>query len=170
MTAIDITTLCAEILDGWHFRQNSYGDVQSYHRQLLEVMCSELCIQWHDDSKLLRAAWESPTKSPEPVSTPDMSEARMPYILVGFLDRYGTIRTPFSGVLEYSFAQGEQEVVDAHLSGMVETTSALRQLWQAWLRDMLLLRWPKAASLTTTWVRLAQLGLPKRPDDFDENF
>lgn len=94
----------------------------------------------------------------------------MPYILDGILVRYHQIQEPFSGVFEYSFAKGEQAVFDTHRHGMAEATASLRRLWQAWLRDMILLRWPEAASSTTTWARLAERGLSTRPDDFDDFF
>jgi len=170
MGIISIDTLCAEIFDGWYFRRKATDGLPAYHRHLLRLMCDELTVEWHDDPDLLRVVWERLSASKNCVDASEISAAKMPYILDGILDRYAAIQAPFFGVLEYSFAEGEQEVVDAHVSGLVEATGALRQLWQAWLRDMLLLRWPQAKSMTTTWTRLAELGLPIRPDDFDDDF
>lgn len=170
METISIDTLCAEILDGWHFRRNASGDLAAYHRQLLQLMSKELTVEWHDDPDVLRAEWEKTSADNKSFDVAENNAIRMPYIIDGILDRYAAIQAPFADVLEYSFAEGEQKLVDAHLSGIVGATEALRQLWQAWLRDMLLLRWPQAGSLTTTWTRLAELGLARRPDDLDDDF
>lgn len=170
MGTISIDTLCAEILDGWHFRRNASEALAAYHRQLLQLMSKELTVEWHDDPHMLRVAWEEMSAGKKYFNVSEINAARMPYILDGILDQYSAIQAPFAGVLEYSFAEGEQKLVDAHLSGIVEATAALRRLWQAWLRDMLLLRWPQAGSMTTTWTRLAELGLARRPDDLDDDF
>lgn len=168
MSAITIDGLCAEILDGWMLRQHTPGERGSYHRTLLELMCREFGIEWHDDMNELRHVWES---SPAGLHLGDKSAirwVRMPYMLDGMLERYDQIQTPFAGVLEYDFAEGEQKIFESHCQWIGDATQALRIRWQAYLRDMLLLRWPEAASRSTTWARLAELGLPNRPHDLDD--
>lgn len=54
MAEIDINTLCAEILDGWDFRRRGADALGAYHRQLLDLMCDELAVEWQDDTKKLR--------------------------------------------------------------------------------------------------------------------
>jgi hypothetical protein len=166
--SITVDSLCAEILDGWVLRQHTPGALGAYHRALLALMCQELGIEWHDDMKKLRHVWES---SPAGLHLGDKSAirwVRMPYMLNHMLERYDQIQTPFAGILEYDFAEGEEKIFGLHRHGIDEATKALRLRWQAYLRDMLLLRWPEAASRSTNWGRLAELGLPKRPHDPDD--
>lgn len=168
MSNITVDGLCAEILDGWMLRKRSTGDLGDYHRTLLGLICRELGIEWHDDMKKLRHVWEA---SPAGLHLGDKAAihwVRMPYLLDGMQERYHQIRTPFAGILEYDFAEGEEKVFESHRHGISDATEALRLRWQAYLRDMLLLRWPEAAFRSTTWTRLAELGLPKRPDDMDD--
>jgi hypothetical protein len=51
------------------------------------------------------------------------------------------------------------EVWKAHRAGIGDAAMVLGQSFVAFFRDLLLLRWPKAAYRTTTWARLQALGL-----------
>lgn len=178
---ITIDTLCAHILGGWHLRQQAHEDLRRFHSTLLRLMCRELGVEWHDDLNALKASWHATSGSwrdadnvvriravdfrqptTEATVTPDV--VRLPVILQSICESYSAIETPFDSYFEYHAEPQEQAILAAHLGGIDRATDELRKLWQKWLRDMLLLRWPGAASRTTTWERLAELGLGEWPD------
>jgi hypothetical protein len=74
---------------------------------------------------------------------------------------------PFAGYLCYRHADGEQEAAASHLGAIGAQTAELRARWQAYFRDLLLIRWPDAAFRTTSWARLRELGLGEPVDEID---
>ncbi|BDG74043.1 hypothetical protein [Roseomonas fluvialis] len=182
--SITIETLTEHILGGWRLRNHAHEDLQRYHGKLLELMCQELGVAWRDDADALRAAWygsdngrrEENEAGPmgtvhdirsEAMSRNEADNVPLPSILRTICDSYAGIERPFDSFLEYRPGEREREILDAHIGGIDRATDALRKLWQRWLRDMLLLRWPDAASRTTSWERLAELGLGKPVDAAD---
>ena len=156
--SIALDTLCASILDGWHCRVGGHSNLSAYHCKLLDLMTQELGVVWHDDPDQLQEAWKMPGGDGE----------TMPHILRSICEMYDGIREPFRDFLSYSPVVGEKAVLDVNLDPIAVATNHLRLCWQAWLRDMLLLRWPEAATRTTTWERLTELGLgePVLDEDF----
>jgi hypothetical protein len=62
---------------------------------------------------------------------------------------------------------GEQEVFDRHTDGLNAGLIALKSRWFGLFRDLLLLRWPKAAYCKTSWTRLRALGLGDPVEEID---
>jgi hypothetical protein len=143
---------CWHILEGWHLRTNAAERLADYHRLFLALLCRELGIEWHDDGAELRKAWES-------------GSFRMPGFLPSLPERFTRLSAPDGGYLEYTPVRGETEVGTRHLPALLQATHALKKAWTAYLRDLLLLRWPEAATRTTTMSRLHGLGLGEPPNE-----
>ena len=147
--------LCWHILDHWRLRARAAPELADYHRRLLALMCREFGIEWHDDAQAMEAAWGN-------------SFGRMPYILPSLPKRFSRLRGPFDGFLEYEMTAGEkQKRMLAHIEEINTATLSLKRAWAAYLRDLLLQRWPDAATRTTSWERLRDLGLGDPVDETD---
>jgi hypothetical protein len=137
-------------------------DKPNYRRDLLALLNKEFSIEWNDTNSFQNSpvVWDAE-------GNPWNEGA--PVIGTSLVRHYGEIPDPFSGYLEYTFAKGEMEVWKAHQAGIGNAATAMKQRLVALFRDLLLLRWPKAAHRTTSWARLRALGLIEPahdPDDF----
>src|SRR5208282_2214173 len=115
-------------------------DKSDYRRDLLAVLNKEFGIDWNDTD-------EFPPKR------------EVAAIMSSLVRDYGRIVDPFSGWLEYTPVEGEEEVWHEHQAGIRDAAMVMRQRFVAFFRDLLLLRWAEAAHRTTSWTRLRALGL-----------
>lgn len=140
---------CRTILSGWRLRRDDIAPVlRDYHRTLLTLMTQEFGIAWEDD-------WEFARRE------------RLPALVSTMPEGYAGLNSPFSRYLEYKPRPGEMDVLERHRGELEAAEGALKQRWVALFRDLLLLRWPEAASRTTRWARLEELGLGKPVDELD---
>jgi len=160
---ITFNDCCRMILEqGAPVRQPVAPDKPDYRRDLLLLLNKEFGIQWNDTDE---------TQSSPIVWDADQVpwNGGVPYFATSLVQSYGGITDPFSKYLEYTFVEGEMEVWKAHQAGVGDAATAMRQRFVTLFRDLLLLRWPKAASRTTSWTKLRALGLVVPvydPDDF----
>jgi hypothetical protein len=115
-------------------------DKSDYRRDLLAVLNKEFGIDWNDTD-------EFPPKREVAAITSSLVRA------------YNGIADPFFGWLEYTPVKGEGEVLHMHQAGICNAATDMRQRFVALFRDLLLLRWPKAADRISSWTRLRSLGI-----------
>lgn len=143
---------CRLILEqGPRERADTDPNQPDYRRDLLALLNTEFGIRWEDTDG----------------STP--RDRRVPAMTASLVRHYKTVTDPFSGWLEYTPVKGEMEVLQVHQPAIGDAAATLRQCCVVFFRDLLLLRWPKAAHRTTSWTRLQELGLVTPvydPDDF----
>jgi hypothetical protein len=133
-------------------------DKSDYRRDLLAVLNKEFGIDWNDTDEFQL----SPTVLDV---VGHLLNGDVPYMATSLVRDYGGISDPFSGILEYTFAKGEQDVWKAHKAGIKDAAMVTRQRFVAFFHDLLLLRWPEAAHRSTSWTRLRALGLEVPEDD-----
>jgi hypothetical protein len=160
---ITFNDCCRMILEqGAPVRQPVAPDKPDYRRDLLFLLNKEFGIEWNDtdEFQLSPTVWDA---------AGNPWNGGVPYIATSLVRHYCGIIDPFSEWREYTFAKGEPDVWKAHQAGIGDAATAMRQRFVTLFRDLLLLRWPKAASRTTSWTKLRALGLVVPvydPDDF----
>ena len=160
--AITFDDCCRLILEQGAPPHNRPAPGQSdYRRDLLAVLNKEFGIKWNDTDGFQL----SPTVRD---AVGNSWNGGVPYIATSLVRHYGGIADPFSGILEYTFAKGEPDVWKAYQAGIRDAAMVMSQRFVAFFRDLLLLRWPKAAHRTTSWTRLRALGLDVPEDDPDD--
>jgi hypothetical protein len=136
-------------------------DKSDYWRDLLAVLNKEFGVDWNDtdEFQFSSTAWDA---------VGHLLNGGVPYMAASLVRDYGGISDPFSGILEYTFAKGEQDVWKAHKADIKDAAMVMRQRFVAFFRDLLLLRWPNAANRTSSRTRLRALGLEVPVDDPDD--
>jgi hypothetical protein len=152
---------CRIILEQGPLVDRPYApDRATYRRDLLALLNKEFGIEWNDMDKFQ--------------SSPDVLSAEgrrlnqgVPAIAENLVRHYGEVPDPFSGYYEYTFAKREMEVWKAHETLISDAATAMKRCLVGFFRDLLLLRWPKAAHRTTSWTKLRAHGLVEPTDELD---
>ncbi|MEO3474720.1 hypothetical protein AAFN86_22835 [Roseomonas sp. CAU 1739] len=124
---ITMTDLAVVIPGNWSLRHRR-GDPQvaAWHPEFLALLLAESGTDWEDGIG------------------PEARDLGLPRMGARLPRMYAAIRRPMDGIYEHTPRRGEKAALDAFLRKVEAATEALQATWHELLRELLLLRWPKA--------------------------